>query len=222
MGLRGKAVLLSVTNKPELEIQTPNVSAASSTAVTHKRNCLVCGTEFTSKRSDAVTCSAKCRQQLSRANRGKDPVVLAAKQHVKELKFKRKHDASNPLSLVCRLNEYDRLRRRDKTNGEFCDAGSLADNGYSTDTTCSASVSGELQKPKVNDIPLFEFEEDETLRQEPRRQDLLQKMKKTAGSPQLAPENKEESCGTAKPRAVHFNGGRRDVCECGTACAADK
>lgn len=160
----------------------PSVCSIGFASVTHKQNCVVCGKEFTPKRSDALTDSARCRQQQSRANRKNDPAVLAAKQHVKELKDKRKHDPSNPVSLVCRLNEYDRLRRRDKTNGEFCDAGSLADNGYSTDKTCAASVSGKLRKPKASDVPLCEFEEDEALRQELRREELLKKMKKTAGS----------------------------------------
>jgi hypothetical protein len=34
----------------------------------HQKTCAVCGTGFTAKRSDAKTCSAKCRQRLHRGH----------------------------------------------------------------------------------------------------------------------------------------------------------
>ena len=41
--------------------------------------CLICQQEFTAKRSDAKTCSARCRTRLSRAIAGQDKDITATR-----------------------------------------------------------------------------------------------------------------------------------------------
>jgi hypothetical protein len=108
--------------------------------------------------------------------------VLAAKQHVKELKFKRKHDASNPLSLVNRMNEYVRAMRRDVAELRFIGDCNVSTRDYRheivkreryTSGRCFREPFGVphptvrygVPKPKASDIPLYEVEDDEALAQ---------------------------------------------------------
>jgi len=118
----------------------PSVCLIGFAAVTHKQNCVVCGKEFTPKRSDAVTHSPKCRQQLSRANRGKDPAVIAKKQHIKELKHKRKH---SPRFLKL-MDEYFTRMRRDAAETTFGGTVNISTRAYRHDK--STKTAAELRR----------------------------------------------------------------------------
>ena len=60
---------LSSPDQSELKVKPILPDTPAKLSVTKNRTCIVCGTEFSSKREDARFCSPNCRQIASRKNR---------------------------------------------------------------------------------------------------------------------------------------------------------